>query len=563
MSNDSELLRQYAEAGAEDSFAELVRRHLPLVHSAALRQVGGDEALAKDVAQTVFIDLTRKAASLSGRMLLTGWLYTSTRFAASNAVRQEQRRKAREQKAMGLQDPLAGPAAEPAWAALSPVLDEAMAYLDVPDRDAVLLRFFERKEFKAVGLALGVSEDAARMRVNRALERLRTLLTQRGVAFSATALGSTLAAEAVRAAPLELATTISKAALAAAASAGGVVASSRGLTMSKAKVALAGAVLAAGIAVPLLMKPAAQGPQPQPQPELSQNAAAVTPTTTTQAESPSEATETPLTQPAPNEGPAQPGIPMPNMPGPGMPMPRPGRPRPGMPRRPPGAMTPEIATRQMAQLQGAARPPPIRVVPRLAVNPEISVAGELARGGITNAAVIKAMNKVHRGAFPLPEGITNAADRTTESRLFVAGVAECLELQPTDRVLDLGTGSGYEAAVLAQLAQSVYSVEPLPILFNQAKANLANSGCTNVFVRQGELPAGWPEASLFDKMVFNGTPEQFSATLIRQLRSGGRLAVPVPEDNTVQIFEKTGDQLTLSYVRRLGLAPVRLRANSS
>src|SRR3974377_576863 len=115
MTDDSELLRRYAEAGSEDSFSELVRRHPPLVYSAAVRQVGGDEALAKDVAQTVFIDLAHKAGSLSGRMLLTGWLYTSPRFASSNTVRQEQRRKARERKAMDMQDPLVQPATEPAW----------------------------------------------------------------------------------------------------------------------------------------------------------------------------------------------------------------------------------------------------------------------------------------------------------------------------------------------------------------------------------------------------------------------------------------------------------------
>ena len=97
--NDSELLRRYAENGCETAFTELVKRHLDLVYSAAMRQVGGDTHLAQDVAQTVFVDLARKAASISARSVLTGWLYTSTRYAAAKIVRAEQRRHAREQEA--------------------------------------------------------------------------------------------------------------------------------------------------------------------------------------------------------------------------------------------------------------------------------------------------------------------------------------------------------------------------------------------------------------------------------------------------------------------------------
>ena len=93
---DSELLARYAEEGSEMAFTELVRRHVDLVHSAALRQVGGNAALAQDVTQTVFIDLARKARTLSSRTVLTGWLYTSTRFAAAKQVRSEQRRLATE-----------------------------------------------------------------------------------------------------------------------------------------------------------------------------------------------------------------------------------------------------------------------------------------------------------------------------------------------------------------------------------------------------------------------------------------------------------------------------------
>src|SRR5882724_9978925 len=96
MKEDPELLRQYTETGSEDAFTELVRRYLPLVYSAAIRQVRGDESLAKDVSQTVFIDLAAKAKSLTNRELLAGWLYTSTRLAASNALRVNHRRQIRE-----------------------------------------------------------------------------------------------------------------------------------------------------------------------------------------------------------------------------------------------------------------------------------------------------------------------------------------------------------------------------------------------------------------------------------------------------------------------------------
>jgi hypothetical protein len=96
MTSNSELLRRYAATGSEAAFAELVQRHVNLVYSAALRQVNGDAHLAQDVAQTVFTDIARKAASLSRHNTLTGWLYTSAHFAAAKIVRTENRRQAHE-----------------------------------------------------------------------------------------------------------------------------------------------------------------------------------------------------------------------------------------------------------------------------------------------------------------------------------------------------------------------------------------------------------------------------------------------------------------------------------
>src|SRR5437879_4138008 len=100
MTEDGTLVRQYAQSGSEEAFSELVRRHLPLVYSAAVRQAHGNTAMAKDVAQNVFIDLARKASSLAEHELLAGWLYTSTRLAASKAIRSEQRRQRRERIAV-------------------------------------------------------------------------------------------------------------------------------------------------------------------------------------------------------------------------------------------------------------------------------------------------------------------------------------------------------------------------------------------------------------------------------------------------------------------------------
>src|SRR6266498_1424264 len=104
MTEDAELLRRYTETGSQEAFTELVRRYLPLVYSAALRLVRGDEWLAKDISQTVFIDLARKANSLAGRELFAGWLYTSTRLAASNILRTDHRRRIREQRAIAMQE---------------------------------------------------------------------------------------------------------------------------------------------------------------------------------------------------------------------------------------------------------------------------------------------------------------------------------------------------------------------------------------------------------------------------------------------------------------------------
>lgn len=215
MTPDNELLRQYATTRSEGAFAELVRRHVNLVYSAALRQVQGDAHLAQDVAQTVFTDLARKAALLSRRESLSGWLYTSAHFAAAKIARTESRRRDREEKFM--REPSHSTSPEAEWEKLRPTLDSAMHELKETDREAVLLRYFENRAFAEVGAKLCLSENAARMRVERAVETLRGLLAKRGITTGA-ALASVISANAVQTAPGSLATTLARASIASAGS---------------------------------------------------------------------------------------------------------------------------------------------------------------------------------------------------------------------------------------------------------------------------------------------------------------------------------------------------------
>ena len=211
MISDGELLRRYLETGAESAFTELVQRHINVVYHAALRRVGGNAHAADDVAQRIFTDLARKAKSLRDRPNLAGWLYTSTRFAAADTVRAEQRRRAYEEKAHAmhqLDSPAPGEADR-----FEPFLDEVMDLLNEQDRDAVLLHFFEGRSLTEVGTVLSLSTDAARMRINRALERLRAGFAKRGVTSTAAALGTVLSAQSALAAPPSLAAAIASHAL--------------------------------------------------------------------------------------------------------------------------------------------------------------------------------------------------------------------------------------------------------------------------------------------------------------------------------------------------------------
>ena len=247
MMDPNELLKAYAEKGSEEAFRELVTRHFGLVYATALRLLGGDAHRAQDVTQTVFADLARHAGKISPRVMLGGWLHQRTFNVATTLRRGERRRQAREQEAAEMNTLDEGHSAEN-LARIAPILDEAITRLEPADQAAILLRFFEHRDLRSLGAALGTSEDAAQKRVSRALEKLRVLLMRQGIVLSTTALGAALATSALTAAPAALAGGIAGAALASAA-AGSAASMSllKLMIMSKLNSALLGVILVAGL----------------------------------------------------------------------------------------------------------------------------------------------------------------------------------------------------------------------------------------------------------------------------------------------------------------------------
>jgi RNA polymerase sigma factor (sigma-70 family) len=211
MTDSQQLLSEYARSGSEAAFHELVARYLDLVYSVALRMVDGDPHWAEDVAQTVFIDLARMARSLPNEVLPGGWLHRHTCFVAANMMRRERRRQSRERQAVEMNALRDDPKTN--LDLIAPVLDEVINELDEPDRTAILLRFFEERNFESIGRAIGSTENTARMRVTRALEKLHLQFKRRGVTTTAAALSAALTAGAVQSAPVGLATAISTGAI--------------------------------------------------------------------------------------------------------------------------------------------------------------------------------------------------------------------------------------------------------------------------------------------------------------------------------------------------------------
>jgi RNA polymerase sigma factor (sigma-70 family) len=204
--SDIDLLRNYDLHGSEDAFAELVRRHINLVYSAAIRHVG-IAAHAEEITQAVFI-------------ILEGWLYETTRLTSLNFLRGERRRQFREQEAY-MQSTLQESTDDLLWNQLAPLLDEAMSHLGRKDRDAVILRFFKEKSVRDVAATLQVNEAAAQRRILRALEKLRKFFTKRGVSSTTAIIAGVISANSIQAAPVTLAKSVTAVAVTRGAAASG------------------------------------------------------------------------------------------------------------------------------------------------------------------------------------------------------------------------------------------------------------------------------------------------------------------------------------------------------
>jgi RNA polymerase sigma factor (sigma-70 family) len=220
VNDDSTLLRQFATRRDELAFTELVGRHLGMVYHAALRQTNGDTLLAEDAAQATFTLLADKAATLCAHPELAGWLYSTACLKARELRRGDARCRQREQTASTMSELHVESANDEAWNRVRPLIDDALLELPAEDRAAVLLRHFEGRPFSEIGAALRLGENAARMRVDRALDRLQGALAKRGITSTTAALASVLAVPAALAIPAGLASKITGVALAGAVAAG-------------------------------------------------------------------------------------------------------------------------------------------------------------------------------------------------------------------------------------------------------------------------------------------------------------------------------------------------------
>jgi|ERR1051326_162209 RNA polymerase sigma factor (sigma-70 family) len=224
--DDISLLREYVNHESQDAFAALVARHVNKVYSIALRHARNPHQ-AEEITQAVFVILARKARRLRAQVILSGWLCRTAQLTAVTFVRSETRRARREQEAY-MQNPLLETDSD-VWPQIEPLLDAAMAGLSQADHHALVLRFFDGKSMREVGAALGASEDAAKMRVNRAVEKLRRFFSRRGIVVSVAILTAAISANSVQAAPAALAKTAATVALAK-----GATASTPTLTLIKA-----------------------------------------------------------------------------------------------------------------------------------------------------------------------------------------------------------------------------------------------------------------------------------------------------------------------------------------
>ncbi len=193
---------------------------------------------------------------------------------------------------------------------------------------------------------------------------------------------------------------------------------------------------------------------------------------------------------------------------------------------------------------------------------ERMVREQIAARGVRDQRVLDAMRKVARHLFVPPSMVPHAYldsplpignNQTISQPYIVAFMSEALELKPSDRVLEIGTGSGYQAAVLAELCREVYSIEIVEALGKQAAARLNGLGYRNIHLRIGDGYRGWPEEAPFEAIIVTAAPEQIPTALLDQLAVGGRLVLPVGGSEQVLVrVRRTPKQLTLE-----NLIPVR------
>jgi RNA polymerase sigma factor (sigma-70 family) len=299
--NGTDLLAEFRATRAEGAFSELVRRYTNLVYSIAQRRMA-DTTLAQEVSQIVFIRLAKAPPKLASEGQLLGWLHRTTVHASIDLWRSETRRRAREQHAVVMQT---NPTEEVAWNEMSPVLDEALNELEDAERQVILLRFFEQKTMADLARILDVSEDAAKMRVSRAIGRLRTRLSGLGATCSAALLGTLLYERSVEAAPNGLAATLAAIRIAAPAGlAGGLINLMFGPPGAKLVSTLAAAIVVGGTALFLMhtlrrnANPGGQAASDQAQNGFSNAALAAANSDTNDSSNPVEVNATKLIQAA-------------------------------------------------------------------------------------------------------------------------------------------------------------------------------------------------------------------------------------------------------------------------
>ena len=247
---DNQLLQEFVESRSADAFAELAARHANWVYSSALRRVR-DPHLAEDIAQAAFIILAEKAAKLEADIPLNAWLFQVTRYASARGLRANARRKRHERMAASMVGEISNSDNETTWQQVQPWLDEAVGLLRQDDRQAILLRFYEQKSMAEVGAALNVSEDAAKKRVAKALDKLRKILERKGVFMPAAGLGIAMAVGTTQPAPATVVAACAAGTSPPASLAAQLIAKKIIATMATAKIKFAAAVLVLALLVPI------------------------------------------------------------------------------------------------------------------------------------------------------------------------------------------------------------------------------------------------------------------------------------------------------------------------